>query len=365
MSWLVFAGVVLVGWVFAPLGSGSFADVMRASGAIWLLANGGVVHWQSATISLVPLLATVLIVLFQRRAGRWLVVAVDMTDGRSARAPLGYAIASAASVQALMAASIANTTLQVPLWRSLLGAALVAAVGFGWGVARTLELRVPAALRSSMRVAARFAAGMAAAALVLVAISAVARRDTLSGVLRGIASDRTSIVQVLVLCLAYVPTVIGWAMAFLLGPGFSVGAGTAVSLAGVSVSVLPPVPLLALIPDAVPASARVAIVIPALVAVWATRGITRQRVWLEAGLALLWTSAGAVLLANAVFGGIGPGRLSAVGPVWWEVTGVVAVWLAFGFVVHLVTGWAETRIRDARERKAREDEQNVADKLAT
>ncbi|MDW4573533.1 DUF6350 family protein [Microbacterium sp. M3] len=49
--------------------------------------------------------------------------------------------------------------------------------------------------------------------------------------------------------LAYVPTLAVWGMSFVAGPGFAVGAGTAVSPAGTQVGVVPGLPALGAVPD--------------------------------------------------------------------------------------------------------------------
>lgn len=347
MSWLVFAGLVLVGWVFAPLGSGTFSDVMRGSGGVWIMADGGVLLWQGATLSLVPLLATLVIVLFQRRAGSWLVSAVNIVEPREALGPLGYAVAASASAHAIAVASVMNSTLQVPLWRSVLGGAIVGLVGFAWGIARSIVIPIPAALAPSLRVVRRFLLGVAAAALLAVLVLAVLHRAAFAGVLGAVAGDSTSIVQVLLLCAAYVPTLIGWVAAVLLGPGFSLGSGTAVTLAGVHLGALPPIPLLALVPEALPAHAWVLFSVPAVIAVWAAwpAPLAPRSVV----LAVLMGSVASALLALSLAGGMGPGRLLMVGVEWWHIALACGAWLLLGFGVHATLAWARLRLREARE----------------
>ena len=80
MSLLLFVFVVTLAWVLAPLGTGQFGDVIRAAAAFWLLANGGSIEWQNAAISLPPLLLTLILILFMRRAGGWIADAVDADD---------------------------------------------------------------------------------------------------------------------------------------------------------------------------------------------------------------------------------------------------------------------------------------------
>lgn len=348
MSWCVFAGTVLVAWVFAPQGSGSFADVMRSAGGAWIVANGGVVRWQGAQLSLMPLLATLVIVLFQRRAGTWLVSAVDASAWSAMRAPLFFAVVSSASAQALAAATVMNRSLAVPLWRSVLGAALVALMGLGWGLARSLGVTVNAGLRPAVLVVQRFFVGLTLAALLAVLASAVLHRQAFLEVLQAIAGDRTSIVQALLLCALYLPTLVGWVAAVLLGPGFSLGAGTGVSAFGVQIGALPPIPLLALVPEHAWPGAWLVLGLPLLAAVWATRGLGGES---PVAVGLLSVTLAAVLggvLALATAGGIGPGRLSQVGTVGWQVGAACACWLFAGIVFRRIAARLSGRLRGGR-----------------
>ncbi|MCZ9338552.1 DUF6350 family protein, partial [Streptomyces sp. TRM76130] len=59
--------------------------------------------------------------------------------------------------------------------------------------------------------------------------------------------------SVVLLCLALVPNAAVWAAAYSLGPGFALGAGHLVGpSASAPATLLPPVPLLAAVPDAGP-----------------------------------------------------------------------------------------------------------------
>ncbi len=50
------------------------------------------------------------------------------------------------------------------------------------------------------------------------------------------------------LCLLYVPTAAVWGLAYVVGPGFAVGAGTSVSVGGTDLGAVPAFPLLAALP---------------------------------------------------------------------------------------------------------------------
>ena len=129
---------------------------------------------------------------------------------------------------------------------------------------------------------------------------------------------------------AYLPTMIGWAVAWLAGPGFAFGAGTGVSPVGTQLGVLPGVPLLGLIPEQGSPLLLLSVLAPVVagaIAGWGVRIAYRAeaqaegadheptvpRVVLAAGIAVI-AGAGAALVAALTSGSLGPGRLSVTGP---------------------------------------------------
>ena len=332
MSLLLFLFTVTLGWVLAPLGTGQFGDVMRAAGSFWLLANGGALQWQNASVSLPPLLLTLVLVLFMRRAGSWLADAVDAADVAGAKQAFAFAIAAVVSVQVLVAASIENSTLQVSMLRSVLGAMLVAAIGFGWGLGRQLGVELPEAWYIHRVSVQRFVLAMIGSAVVVTVASGIVHWRAFIDVLRAVAGDVTSIVQFLIACLVFLPTFVLWVVAVLLGPGFAFGTDTVIGLSGISIGALPPIPLLALIPTEPPAWSWALLLVPFAAAVWATRPVPREENGMlhlrsVGELLLLGLASGAAisLLAN---GALGPGRLAVTGSIWWQVALSSAGWLA-------------------------------------
>lgn len=331
MSLLLFVFVVTLAWVLAPLGTGQFGDVVRAASSFWLLANGGAFEWQNATISLPPLLLTGVLLLFMRRAGSWVADAVDAEDASGAKQSFVFAIAAVVSIQLLVAASIGNSTLQVSIGRSLIGAAVVSAIGFGWGLGRVLNVELPEAWYIHRLSVQRYVVALMASASLLVIISGVLHWRAFIDVLRAVAGDVTSITQFLAACAIYLPTFAMWAVAIVLGPGFAFGTNTQVTLGVVEIGALPPIPLLALIPNNPPPWAFGLLVLPLIAAVWATRLLPREengRLHLQsvAELLLLGAVAG-VLIGVLSSGGLGPGRLTSIGPVLWQVMLASAGWL--------------------------------------
>lgn len=330
LSLLLVLALVIVAWVFAPQGAGSIVDVLRAGAAMWLLADGGAMQWQGATLSLAPLGVTAVILLLQRRAGAWICDAIDAGGMREALPSLAFAVAGMASAHLLVAATAANDGLFFPVWRNLLGSATVAALGLAWGVRRATALPWPEehrALRTSVR---GFVLALFALSTLVVLALLVVRRTQVLDVLQAVAGDSTSRVQVVLVCVAYLPTIGLWTLALLLGPGFTLGSMTSINLSGIAVGALPPIPLFALLPERLPAAAPVLLLVPLLVAIVAGRVV---QTWPTAAASIAGTAVIMTAAALASAGGMGPGRLVQLGPQWWQVGLAAAGWMALGIAL--------------------------------
>ncbi len=150
--------------------------------------------------------------------------------------------------------------------------------------------------------------------------------------------------------LVYLPNSVVWAIAYMLGPGFAFGVGTAVSPSGSALGALPAFPMLAALPVGVRAAfppwlGFFILLLPYLAG--ALAGLMTVRIaptpLLEA--APLWGLLTGVLTAVVIGfaaklsgGPLGAGRLVAVGPTGAEI-GLVAV-LEIGVTAALVAGLA-------------------------
>ncbi|UTT61437.1 cell division protein PerM [Microcella humidisoli] len=139
-----------------------------------------------------------------------------------------------------------------------------------------------------------------------------------AGVLGGIALTAAQ--------LALLPTFVLWAAAWLVGPGFAVGAGSSVSPIAASLGPLPAVPILGALPAEPSPLGYLTLAVPLLAAFAAgiavrprlVRGLDGASLGLWAlgtGLAAALVAAGAMaFLAVVASGSAGPGRLAVVGP---------------------------------------------------
>src|SRR5262249_6091555 len=148
----------------------------------------------------------------------------------------------------------------------------------------------------------------------------------------------------------YVPNAVGWAVCFMLGPGFAFGAGTVVAPTGAALGPLPMFPLLAALPtgthDSVPGWASVAVLaMPYLAGVFGGVLLVRAAPSPAAETAPLWgfacgAATGCVTGLLAAFSGgpLGSGRLAVVGPSGWQA-GLVAT-LEVGVAAAVAAGIA-------------------------
>lgn len=139
-----------------------------------------------------------------------------------------------------------------------------------------------------------------------------------AGVLGGIALTAAQ--------LAMLPTLVLWAAAWLVGPGFAVGAGSSVSPIAASLGPLPAVPVLGALPADASPLGYLTLAVP-LLAAFAAGIAVRPRLaraldgaplglWgLGTGVGAALVAAGAMgFLAAVASGSAGPGRLAVVGP---------------------------------------------------
>ena len=333
MSLFSVALLIIVGWVFAPLGSGQFGDVLRVSGAAWLLADGGAFHWQGAMLSLPPLVLTLALLLFQRRAGRWLARATAVESASDAVAPVLSAILTSIVMHVLLATAIASASLSIAYGRSAAGAALVALLGFTWGMQSEVQSAIPAWASSAVAFARAYVGGLCAlGAGVLVAL-VIVQRQSFMDVLHAVAGDTTSTLQVLVFCIAYLPTLLFWIVAVLVGTSVTIGVGTAVSLHVLTFGALPPIPLLALLPNTLPEWAGWFLAFAPAVAGTLIYLRRPDRSLRMRGCTVGLVAVFVLVLASFTAGGIGPGRLINVGVSPIRVALFASAWLALMFLL--------------------------------
>jgi hypothetical protein len=351
---LSYLPVAVVMWLARSMeGTGSLLGAGRVGLGAWLLGHGVPLGTSVGPVALAPLLLTVLVAWRLSRAGVHVTRAIGARGSGSpkAAATVALTVGSAyAALGALAAVAVDNPGSTVSAVRAALTFALIGTVAALVGALRStgavlvLARRLPPPVRHGVRT------GLVAALLVLAAGAGFTGLSVAIGggqAAEMIGAYRTGVGGqggITLVSLAYGANAAVWAAAYLLGPGFLLGAGTIVSLTEVVVGPLPTVPLLAGLPDAPVGAAGAGLlafpVIAGMAAGWMlTRRLVRARQ--NAARAAIGTTgaraATGTAAARADAASTAPGRSgpAPAGPGWPALLGAAAL---AGPVAGLVLG---------------------------
>ncbi|MGX1932780.1 cell division protein PerM [Microbacterium resistens] len=291
----------------------------------------------SFVVSLAPLLFLAFTAIFAARSGRRAASAGSWPSGVVAGVLTFTAISVLVVLTGVGAVASTPWTLGVlfPALTYLCGA-LAGAVATAWidgdgGIVDAVHDRMDAAgdwagvPGDAVRGASAALVALVGSAALAVAVAALLRGGEVVALFEALRVDGLGVTAISLGQLAYLPTLVCWAVAWLAGPGFALGTGTAVSPAGTELGVVPGIPMLGLLPEATSPWMLVVVLIPigaGALAGWIIR--SRQAsagnepdVLPQATTALaiaVLAAGGAALLAVLSSGSIGPGRLAEVGP---------------------------------------------------
>ncbi|MFG6502904.1 DUF6350 family protein [Microbacterium sp. P05] len=356
---VVFAPLTLL-WVFGLDGGADWGALWPASGAIWqaghlvaqtvtlpevYLATAGIDPAAATfTLSLAPLALAVFTAGFAARSGRRAAEAGAPLIGATAGT---LVFAAAATVVAL---TVGNPIVSAEFWPAVLlptlvfaVPALLGAVVTAWRVdvdgpisrLRERVARLPRAWAVFpallLRGTAVTTTGLVGAGAIVTAVAVFTGGADVVALFEAANVDITGGLVLSLAQLAYFPTLVLWGASFVAGPGFALGAGTAVSPAGTEVGVVPGIPVLGAVPDSTTTWLLLLALVPIALgafAGWMLRsrladqgrprhddadGGIGMRLVLTVSLAVL-TGGVAAVFAVVSSGSIGPGRLAMVGP---------------------------------------------------
>ncbi|MDJ1115539.1 cell division protein PerM [Microbacterium dauci] len=347
---IVLAPMTLL-WVFGVGTEADWAALWPAGATVWQLGHfvpvavtlpeelvvlsGLPTDAAAFTVSLAPLALAVFTAVFAYRSG-----------ARAARAGAwATGVGTGGLVVAALAAAVALTT-ATPIttvhtgWAIVFPAltyvvpALVGAVVRAWdegddGIVDMVSERIPDDVQDGIDAGARGLAmslvGVVGLGALVLAVLFVVRGGEVVALTQAAHADLLGVVMLSLGALVYLPTLVVWFAAFAAGPGFAVGAGTAVSPAGTNLGVLPGIPVLGVVPE----STSTWTLLLALLVVgfgafagWTARSALahdgthdplRPRL-VALGVMVVGSALTAVVLAWAAQGSLGPGRLADVGP---------------------------------------------------
>jgi hypothetical protein len=209
---------------------------------------------------------------------------------------------------------------------------------------------------AAVRAGGGSALGVIAVAAVLVTLLIAADYATIVGLSQALGAGVDGGLAITAAELAVLPNAVVWVASWMLGPGFTLGAGSTVSPTGTLLGPVPGVPLLGILPPEGASLGIVWLIVPLVLGfaganlAWPRFARTPdQRVsawWAPVALAVAaGVCAGLVLglLAWWSAGAIGPGRLQTAGPDPFAVGGIAALTVFLGAIAGAFTARAMPR----------------------
>ncbi|MFG2077324.1 hypothetical protein SAMN05421874_118144 [Nonomuraea maritima] len=379
--------LTLVGWIAAPSGAlgAGLPGVFRTAAQLWLAAHHAGFAISGGRVGLLPLGLMILPAVLLYRAGRWMARDADLRLRLPARLPKNspkeqadarrraqlvlvvQAGVSLAAPYALLAGLIAivasNEVTQPFIGEALLSHFLLAFLAGSLATARMIGpwrimLRLlPERVRALTVGTAVATAVLLVAGLVLVLVAVVLNFGQVRELSEVLSPGFVGGVLLVLLQLLYLLNTVVWAMSYIAGPGFAIGADTLVAPTGVQLGTVPSLPLFGALPESgtVPVWMMAVIALP--FAAGAAAGVLVARIAPSPSYeaAPLWgfltgVSTGLVagVLAALSGGPIGGGRLATVGPSPWEVA--VSVALEVGVAAGISAGVTNLLLLNKRAR---------------
>jgi hypothetical protein len=290
-----------------PLGASA-----RVAGQLWLLAQGAELGLPSGPLRIAPLLVTAGIAWGLSRAAGSVVALRQLEEPGAVARVLAVVVAVHTVVTAGLALSVGTPVASVGLLRAGLGALVLALVAGGLGALRESGLgaevagRFPGPGRALLRAAVAGTLALAACCTAVVAVALVDDVDGAGRLIDGLGGASAGAAGQVGLSVLLLPNAAAAVMGLAAGPGFLVGAGTFVSVGGVTLGSVPALPLMAALPDtqAVPLLAFLSQTLPVLSGIVAGLVVGRRLGDADGGAltAALW----------GVVAGVGVGVLSAL-----------------------------------------------------
>lgn len=367
----VLCALAIVGWFLTDSGSyGQPGDAVHAGATGWLVAQGSGVRVAGSLVTLVPLGLTLLVGWSLWRAGHRVGDSISghgpdadrIADGErdwTVPAAIGLFSLTYAVVVAVIGALAATPELGLDVARASLWGLLLAVVVGGAGIAvgsgraSIWVVVVPEPIRAALRTVWHVLAGWLLASAVALVVALVLDISTAANVMSQLGTTGVESLLYVAVSLLVVPNALAFSGSFLLGPGFTVGAGTLVAPAGVVLGPLPMFPLFAALPDAGPQpgwSGWLILLAGVTTAVAVARVQRRHPTtrWDEGIVRGLAGGVGAALLFGLIAhwsgGAIGPGRMADVAPHAFDATvrGVTVMGLG-GVIAGAAMTWWQRR----------------------
>ncbi|WP_051815576.1 cell division protein PerM, partial [Glycomyces tenuis] len=267
--------------------------------------------------------------------------AIGGKDAAAVRAAAGAVSILYIGLTAGVAALVSIGPFAVSVPRTLAWTAPFAVAATAFGAAREAGVlpwdRSSVWLRRGVRTGSLVVGALLAFGSAAVGVAFAVRGSAVADTLALYGSDAWAVA---LLSLLYLPNLAVWAVAYLCGPGFAVGTGTAVQAELVELGPLPAFPVFAAVPAGpLPASATILIGLPLMLAsvfgVLLTYRSPDLRVPRVTTAAILAAAVAAALLAALAWlsgGAAGTDLLAEIGPDAWKVAAFGGVQILIGLV---------------------------------
>jgi len=215
----------------------------------------------------------------------------------------------------------------------------------GW--AKAFDGHWRAVIVLGVRAAAGTLISLAGVAAVMLALLVVVNFPRIVALYEGLQAGSGGSFVITLGELTLIPNFVIWIMSWLTGAGFAIGVGTSVSPLATQLGPIPSLPIFGVIPSGTIIGGYAWLVIPIVIALIWTIAMRRHLVVRLGGphlggwaiLAAIFTTVSATLLAAGLAwiasGAAGPGRLSLVGVVPWQI----AVWVFAEVGIASAVGW--------------------------
>lgn len=380
-SAMIITSVVFFSWLAGASGMASAGQALSAGIGAWLLAHGASLSLGQGRADLTPWLLT-LLPLFAARWSAGRLVTQD-SAGVLRWARLGGVrrdvvrdavafVASYVSLACLLALVARLGGVHISILGSLTGGALLALLAYvlalrahqplsAWapGATQIYRERVPAWAQAALRPALWGVLAALGAGLLLVLVMLGVNASRIVTLYRELQPGTAGGAVVTLGQLAYLPTFVVWALAWMAGPGFGIGAGSSVTWTTSKLGLLPLVPVFGALPDPgpLPTWSMAAILVPlgvgALIGALVVRsaasrapGATLVRRAAAAAAACVIAAALLAAAAAAVSGPVGAARLSHVGVSVPAVGVALLAELLAGAIVVVVLGSIRVRRKE-------------------
>ena len=348
VSMLIIALPGILAWVASPQSTVGWSRALSVGSCVWLLANGARLSSGPATISLTPLLLTVVPLVVSTMAARRILLQLDDERPRRlkgwgglrrdvAQAGLTFT-ASYAAIGLIVALASAGAPLHASLPGSVVGTTVVGtvsvliALGMAFrgqigsvapDLAEFLEARVPIHLRRAIVPGLWGAFAVFGAGLALSLVMVVMNLGRIGRLYDALGADPVGTVMLSIGQLTVLPNVALWAASWMAGPGFGLGEGTAITWSQSNPGLLPLIPGLGAVPapGPLPAGLWLSVLVPvaagALVGRRALGVLARLSSWQAkaetAALACLVAALVLTVVTALAGGSLGAARLSGLG----------------------------------------------------